>query len=132
MSKKQLTLTERRDIERSLPKSKKRQSTLSRAAGIGGLAGAGGLATAAIIRRPGMVNPKNLRKVPGAVKGLKGKKLKAPDLSTPEKRAKVADSIKDKSFILGSSAAAVGGLGSLNFASVQGKEAKLGASKKKH
>jgi len=131
MNKKQLTLTERRDIERTLPKSKKRQSTLSRTAGIGGLTAAGGLATAAIIRRPGMVNPKNLRKVPGAVRGLKGKKLKAPDLSTPEKRAKVADSIKDKSFILGSSAAAVGGFGSLNFASVQGKEAKLGASKKK-
>ena len=134
MSKKQLTLTERRDIERSLPKSKKRQSTLSRAAGIGGLTAAGGLATAAIIRRPGMANPKNLSKIPRAIRAHKQegfKRLRAPDLSTPEKRAKVADSIKDKSFILGSSAAAVGGLGSLNFASVQGKEAKLGASKKK-
>ncbi len=130
MSKKQLSLTEQREIQRSLPKSKKRQSTLSRAAGLAAIGGAGGLATSAIIRRPGMVNPKNLRKVPGAIKGLKGKKLKAPDLSTPAKRAKAADKIKDKSFIVGSSAGALGGLGSLNFASVQNKEAKLGASKK--
>ena len=114
----------RAKYERKIPKAKKRQSKLSRAAGLGALAGAGGLAGAAIIRKPHLVNPAKFgENIANAAK--KAKNLRAPDLSDPAKRNKYADKVKDKAFLMSAGAGAVGGIGSLNFAGIQRKEAKL-------
>ena len=114
----------RAKYERKLPKAKKRQSRLSRAAGLGALAGASGLVGAAIIRKPHLANPAKFgENISNAAK--KARNLRAPDLSDPAKRAKYADKVKDKAFIVGTGSAAVGGIGSLNFAGIQRKEAKL-------
>jgi len=88
---------------------KKIQAQISTAGSISGLAGLSGLGTAALIRRkPGL-----FAKIPKAQKAIK---LKGAD--------KVANDLKDKSYVAGSVATGVGGIGGLNFAAIQRAESR--------
>lgn len=91
-----------------LRRKKSAQAKLSTGSAIAGLTGLTGLGTAAIVRK----NPKTLIKFP-----VLGTKIKAQGAD------KVADSLKDKSYIAGAMSTGIGGIGSLNFAQIQRAEA---------
>lgn len=102
-----------------LKRKKSRQAKLSMGASTLGLAGGAALAGAAIVRKPAMFKPSAI------ANGVKNIKLKRPDLSTDASRSAFADKIKDNGYLLGGGAGAVGGIGGLNFASIQRDEAKM-------
>ncbi len=100
-----------------IKRKKKHQANLSYASSSGALAGGALLGASALIRRP---------KVAGAVaRGSKALKLKAPDLSTDETRNAFAQKVKDKGYVVSGLSGAIGGVGGLNFASIQRDESKL-------
>jgi hypothetical protein len=109
-------MTEQTNAE-SLRRKKQRQAKLSLSASALGLGGLGAIAGSAIVRR----HPVKVT--------LKVPKFKKPDVSTPEKRAKLADDLKDKGYVAGAVSGGVGGIGGLNFAAIQRQESKKKVSK---
>lgn len=108
------------DEKEQLQRNKKRQAKLSYAASGAGLTAGALLAGSAVIRKPDAFKPKA---VLAGAKNVKNVRLRKPDLSTPESRAKFADKMKDRGYLIGATGGAVGGLGGLNFARLQRKEA---------
>ena len=85
------------------------QAKLSTGAAVTGLAGLAGLGASSIIRH----RPQYLAKIPAMQKKI-----------AAQGAGKVADELKDKSYILGATSTGIGGIGSLNFAGIQRAEAK--------
>lgn len=90
-----------------LRRKKSVQAKLSTGSAVAGLTGLAGLGTAAIVRR----HPNTFIKIPVLGPQIKG-----------QGAAKVADSLKDKSYIAGATSTGIGGIGSLNFAQIQRAE----------
>ncbi len=99
-------------------RKKNRQAKLSYASSGLGLAGGALVGAGALIRKP---------KVGAKLAAGAGKAriLRRPDLSTDKTRADFAQKVKEKGYGFGAGAGAIGGIGGLNFASIQRDESQL-------
>lgn len=105
--------TENRMSDAELRKKKKLQSRLSLTGSVLGLAGLGTLAGAGIVRRkPKLFGVKDV---------IRNDKFTGVPYRN---RDRVAQKIKDKGYILGSTAGGVGGVGGINFAAIQREESR--------
>lgn len=103
-----------------LQRNKRRQAKYSYVASGAGLTTAALLGGSAIVRKPQAFKPKA---IVASAKQVKNLRLRKPNLSTPETREVFANKMKDKAYLVGAGGGAIGGIGSLNFARMQRKEA---------
>ena len=105
-----LAKSDKQTTPEQLRRRKALQAKLSTGAAVTGLAGLAGIGASSIIRH----KPQTAAKIVPALKNR----------IASEGAAKVADDLKDKSYVAGALSTGIGSVGSLNFASIQRAEAK--------
>lgn len=105
-------MTTYEDIKRK----KARQAKLSYASSGLGLTGGALVGAGAILKKPKVAQK--------AAKGM-ATVLRRPDLSTAASRAKFAEKLTERGYAAGATGGAIGGIGGLNFASIQRDESNM-------